>query len=79
MHSKIKKKMTQSNLDEVKATDEKDELDDAIESNIRNSSTSVIVKKNKNSAIQRSVGHVDRSGKKDANVKSSLRGSYLSG
>jgi|LakMenEpi03Aug12_release.lakeMendotaPanAssembly.Ray.scaffolds.fasta_scaffold4606737_1 hypothetical protein len=50
--------MTQSNLEEVRVAEEKDELDDAIGSNIRNSSTSVIVKKNKNSAIQRSVGHV---------------------
>lgn len=70
--------MTRSNLDEVKATEEKDELDDAIGSNIRNSSTSVIVKKNKNSAIQRSVGHIEKPGK-NSNLKSSLRGSYLSG
>jgi hypothetical protein len=58
MESKVQKKMSQSNLEEFRPLEEKDELDDAIGSNIRNSSTSVIVKKNKNSAIQRSVGHI---------------------
>lgn len=58
MESKVQMKMTQSNLEEFRLLEEKDELDDAIGSNIRNSSTSVIVKKNKNSAIQRSVGHI---------------------
>ena len=58
MESKVQKKMSQSNLEEFRTVEEKDELDDAIGSNISNSSTSVIVKKNKNSAIQRSVGHI---------------------